>query len=798
MLAFPSPSARSPRPALALVALVALVALALFVVACGAEPEGPRWLPLARGFQPRPIEAQVAEWERAAGATTGNSSAPEPLGHGLTHALAAGDWRREEAGLYSLALPGGAFRASGLRPKLIAHGAEYARGVAGQGLALDECRVEGRRLVLRLAAATREPPPTLLRVQFNDKPAPVEVALLPAQWKTGDSMGTYWIELPAKAVLEGENAPRLLTEPVRVDLARALEPFEYRFEGERLLLRLPGEAPGEAKLALRLEPGRAVNGNWQLRLGRFCGDGLPVWSGAREELVRDVPAESRLSFHFAFQSWSDAPVTFRVRLDGEPLSERTLTAGEARASVSVACDLPASARKSARFAFEIDGPPGLGAFFAPVLGPRERGTSNARPWPAPPDVVLFLADTFRADNLALYGGDAALAPQLNRFAQQSLACAQARSNANWTLPSIGSLVSGLYPGQHAATDEDTSLPAPLTTLAERLNAAGYRTGAITDGSFFAPIFGLDQGFEWFAQHDPDGWDLERTLAEARAFLEADDGRPVFLVVHTYRTHQPYRTGAEEDRADYDALMARARVDAGTSSPNPTQGVKTLAHYQDELRALYQAGVRHLDAGFGAFATWLEERRYFEHGALVFTSDHGEALGENHEFFHSGDLWEVKLRVPLLVRAPGLTARVLPFTATLLDVAPTLAALAAVKPDPDWSGTSLLSLASERPAFAYQLKAKGRQVALLEGGHKLLTKQEPARLASGAFDTAYDLTLDPLEEHDLAQETDWPAELARRLAPAVLGQLAARVAAEKAGVPEELRQQLDDMGYGGKK
>jgi len=789
MTGFPPDGARPFRFPLA------LAALALSVAACGSEPDGPRWLPLARGFHPRPTEAQVAEWERAAGAQTGNTSAPEPLGYGLSHAIPADAWRREESGLWSLALPGGAFRAAGLRPKLVARGAEYARGSSGRELALNECRVEGRRLVLRLAAATREPPPTLLRVKLADKPAPFEQPLLPAQWKTGDSMGTYWIELPPKAVLEGEDAPRLSSEPVRVDAARALEPFEYRFEGERLLLRWPDEAPAEARLVLRLETGRTVNGNWQLRLGRFCGDGLPVWSGAREELVRDVPAESELSFRFAFQGSSEGPVSWRVLVDGVACSERTLSASEARESVRGSCPLPAG--KGARLAFELSGPPGLGAFFAPVVGPRAHGTPAARPWPAPPDVVLFLADTFRADNLALYGGEASLAPNLNRFAAQSLACAQARANANWTLPSIGSLVTGLYPGQHTATDEDMNLPATHTTLAERLNAAGYRTGAITDGNFFAPIFGLDQGFEWFAQHDPDDWDLERTLAEARAFLEADDGRPAFLVVHTYRTHQPYRTGAEEDRASYDALMAKARADAGTSSPNPSQGVGILAQHETELRALYHAGVQHLDAGFGAFAGWLEERRYFEHGALLFTSDHGEALGENHEFFHSGDLWEVKLRVPLLVRAPGLAPRVLPFTATLLDVAPTLAELARVKADPDWSGASLLSLASERPAFAYQLKAKGRQVALLEGAHKVLTKRDPAQLADGVFDQAFDLERDPLEEHDLAHESDWPAELARRLATAVRVQLVPRAEPEKAGVPDELRQQLEDLGYAGK-
>src|SRR6185503_19320650 len=113
------------------------------------------------------------------------------------------------------------------------------------------------------------------------------------------------------------------------------------------------------------------------------------------------------------------------------------------------------------------------------------GKPGARPWSEPrPDLVLVLCDTFRADNLAEYGGDPELAPNLNRFTARALRFLDARSTAAWTLPSIGSILSGVFPGQHGGTDLDRGVVNEVETLAEVLSASGYRTAAITDSGLF--------------------------------------------------------------------------------------------------------------------------------------------------------------------------------------------------------------------------------------------------------------------------------------------------------------------------
>jgi arylsulfatase A-like enzyme len=456
--------------------------------------------------------------------------------------------------------------------------------------------------------------------------------------------------------------------------------------------------------------------------------------------------------------------------------------------------LPAAERAEARLAFEAEGPAGQALLFHPVIGPAEIGSYGARPWKAArPDVVLFLADTFRADNLAAGGGAGDLAPELERFAAECLRFRDARSNAAWTLPSIATLLTGLAPGQHTANDKDHALPDGIPTVVEALAASGYRTCAVTDAAFFSPTFGLDQGFEAFAIHMPASWNLDRTVERALAFLEQDDGRPLFLVVHTYRTHLPYRTGPAEELASWRELLASGCVLLKSKGQIPREEWRArLAHCRARYEELYRDGVRDLDRGFGAFLAALEARG-LGRGFVVFTSDHGEALGENDDIFHDGKLWESKLRIPLLVRGPGLAARDVAEVVTLLDVAPTLAEIAGLPRDPRWSGASLLSVAGDRPAFAF-LDKEPPEVAVLDGGRKLFAAG-PEALEAGGFSSAYDLARDPHEEHPVTGEA-WPAELARRRAALVRALLVPASEAVVVPLTRAQERELGQLGYGG--
>jgi arylsulfatase A-like enzyme len=420
--------------------------------------------------------------------------------------------------------------------------------------------------------------------------------------------------------------------------------------------------------------------------------------------------------------------------------------------------------------------------------------------------VLFLADTFRADNLAAWGGDEGVAPELDRAAARGLRFLQARSASSWTLPSIATLLTGIYPPQHGAVDKDLSLSRDLTTIAEVLRRAGYRTGAVTDAAFFSQAYGLEQGFDWFVEFPIAEWDLDRTVDEALAFLERDDGRPTFLVVHTYRAHMPYRQGPDEDPGPWDELYAEGRARHAAEPRSPGLATKIYLSLVDRFRELYLGGVRDLDRGFGRFFRELEGRRMLENGYLVFTSDHGEAFGENGAVQHGADLYESKLRVPLFVVGPGLEPGEDTRLASLVDLAPTFATLAGIAPDAGWPGLPLVPVGirapsavrrEERATYAFELVKDLKQLAILERGRKVFAVPDAESLANGRVERAFDLAADPGEERPLDAQVGWPAELCREKASEVRGLLVPRTGSGASAAPTTTQDQADairDLGY----
>jgi hypothetical protein len=323
-----------------------------------------------------------------------------------------------------------------------------------------------------------------------------------------------------------------------LDLADAsrIEPGSFTAVANAVFLALaPGEEPPErTELEVYLSRGAERDGRWRVELGRFTADGIPVLPGHPASVDIDVAPARVLRFATAGRaaSASAVPVAFRVALNGKPLFETTRRLASLASCEWHAVPLPEAGAGGARLEFSVEGPPAVTAFFSPRVGPRDVGTYAARPFERRPDVVLFLADTFRADNMATYGGVDGLTPGLDRFADECVVFERAWSPSSWTLPAQASMLSGLAPHQHGATSRAKRISADVVMLAERMRDAGYRTGAVTDGAFVSRTYGFDQGFEWF-----DEWwaaidGANGSLARARELLEADDGRPVLLFVQT--------------------------------------------------------------------------------------------------------------------------------------------------------------------------------------------------------------------------------------------------------------------------
>ncbi len=645
------------------------------------------------------------------------------------------------------------------------------------------------------------------------------MALEQADWEPAGRKGVWKAPIPIQGL--GEPDERLHGSPAIVGRAEfrredvlqvheeVLDPGTYHpYRGE-MYLRLPPEAePPAARIGVRVDVGeRDRDGTRWVRGRRYSGAGISVWPGSRVEREVDVPDGTTLRFatcveRALVQDPPDARNAFRIVIDGVKVFEHLQEQGERGSHARHALPLDAGRR---RLAFEVDGPLAYTSFLDPVIGPTEVGRFGARPWPERPSIVVFLADTFRADNLELYGGDPSVTPELNRFASESLRFSRAWSVGTYTLPAHASLFSGLYPRQTATDAFAAALPDELETIAERLRASGYRTGAVTDSAVVSMCFGLHQGFEWF---DEEQVDLASTLARARDFLDADDGRPVFLFVHTYRTHVPYRAvedtpyrrGApaedQEELQGFQALSREVSRVLGKDGIPADHDRERLMELVGELEELYRSGARDLDCGFARFRGDLESRGIFASGWVLFTSDHGEAFLEHDELYHEGRVFEEQVRIPLLVHGPGIEPRTVEHAASLVDLAPTLAAIAGSEPNPNWLGTSLLALDRDRTVFAFECgQGEGRStVALVEGSHKVIGLEQHAERRLTEALAAFDLAQDPGEMKDLLGADEWPKHLFERTRGTVDFLLAPQVGPRASKLGEERLEQLRALGY----
>jgi len=314
-----------------------------------------------------------------------------------------------------------------------------------------------------------------------------------------------------------------------------------------------------------------------------------------------------------------------------------------------------------------------------------------------PDIVLVSIDTVRADHLSLYGYDRPTSPQLDRFAQRDCRIYDGSvSSSTWTLPSHGSMFTGLLPGEHGLTHVERRLSKRSRTLAQRLQDAGYATSAVTDGGFLAPLWGLERGFGRYSATTGEAWekkDARVIFDSARTELArlSAGSTPFFLFVHSYEAHQPYdnREGFADPFLDpaYDGpLQATAGSTSRTDqAPDPADRRRMID--------LYDGEIRRLDHFLGEFLAELRRARRDRPTWIVVTSDHGEAFGEHGTWEHGlGRVEDENVGVPLLLCGPGLSqAGHWAVPTSTLDVAPTLLALASLDVPDEMLGRPLTTL-----------------------------------------------------------------------------------------------------------
>ncbi len=357
-------------------------------------------------------------------------------------------------------------------------------------------------------------------------------------------------------------------------------------------------------------------------------------------------------------------------------------------------------------------------------------------------VILISVDTLRADYLSCYEAGKRPTPHIDALAKRGTVFSQVSSAFPLTLPSHVALFTSTYPFMNGVEDNGVPLNSTAVTLATLLKSAGYRTGAFVASFVLDRRFGLNRGFDVYDGpidvHNPTTAPIEskrpgaQVAGAALRWLEHNSDTPFFLFLHLYDLHLPYDLPQDP----------------------------SLRHGETG----YTAELAYEDRVLGDFLAALNRRNLPDKALIVFTSDHGEGLGEHSESTHGYFIYQSTLRVPLIIHWPAGFDRAMreriDEPASLLDVAPTILDAVGIPRPAAMRGHSLISSGQNREIYSESLYAQNHfgcatLRSLRVGRYKYIESPKPE---------LYDLASDPNESRNLyEQERGRAAALAQRIA-----------------------------------
>lgn len=417
------------------------------------------------------------------------------------------------------------------------------------------------------------------------------------------------------------------------------------------------------------------------------------------------------------------------------------------------------------------------------------------------NVLLVTLDTTRADYLSCYGPRGLPTPNLDALAAEGARFELALSTASVTPVSHASILTGLFNHGHGLrvlfAEGGYRLPPDVATLATELAAHGFHTRAVHSAFPVSRFFGLERGFQAYedlvtgfeAGESEAHWDVakfqRRSDATTELVTRVPGEEPFFLWVHYWDPHDvaelpPGLALAPGKRAEDEALVQ--------------------PYYAEE--------VQYVDAQLGRLFASLKESGLYDQTLIVVVADHGQGLMDHgwpgHRLLH-----QEQIRVPLIVRVPGLAPRgAVPELVRTVDIFPTVLDYLGLEVPRPIDGRSLRALLEGQPdeprrAFADQLNGldwnagaiRSRPLddflyAVVEQEWKLVYRPVRPR-KSELFHLASDPgeTRDVSEQHpevvqrlllELAREAPWVSEPFAPLAAA----------------GEDVQATLSELGYTG--
>ena len=341
-----------------------------------------------------------------------------------------------------------------------------------------------------------------------------------------------------------------------------------------------------------------------------------------------------------------------------------------------------------------------------------------------PNILFITADQLPASIIGAYGHPIVKTPNIDRLAENGVLFSSCYTNSPLCAPARASLYSGQFVSRIGVYDNGCEFASQTPTFVHHLRNAGYKTILSGKAHFIGPdqLHGFEQrlttdiypaSFAWSPSWDKGvtlneganiepikdsgtcSWNLQMDYDEEAQYraieclrqqarrLEAGKSEPFFLSVGYTHPHDPFIV-----TPDWWDLYDHREIDLPAVEKEPTEtmhpfnqwlqkhhGIGVFPLEQEEIlnaRHAFYGMTSYLDSLIGALVSELKRLGLYENTLIMFTSDHGEMLGE-HGMWYKRTFFEESVRVPMIVHCPKriATGKTVEQVVSLVDIFPTL-------------------------------------------------------------------------------------------------------------------------------
>ncbi|HDH51528.1 MAG TPA: hypothetical protein ENG75_05660 [Nitrospirae bacterium] len=443
------------------------------------------------------------------------------------------------------------------------------------------------------------------------------------------------------------------------------------------------------------------------------------------------------------------------------------------------------------------------------------------------NICILIIDCLRADHLGCYGYKKPTSPVIDAIAEDSMVFEHASSQANWTYPSLYSMMTGRYPSSLRISWWDQRVNENVPLMQDTLAKKGYKSGLLTS---FMGLLNPD----CFCSHFDEALQLkikDDLPANVDKWVKSHDDSLLLLHIGEY-THEPFHADREVVERFLDNTQDIEKV-ANSKSIHPliSKSVesknmrKAIAKINLKLSRLSKREIEYLLAAYDAGITYVDKvvgdlhRVFKESGKdylFAITADHGQAFMEHGVFGHGLTLYEEQTHVPLIMDLNGKYKGRVSTPVQLMDLYPTIMDIAGVSVDHIVDGDSMWPLFNGGAMPDRACISEGYPyISVQENNYKLITKHSrltnydeiyspianswKRKLLSRTLhylpDKIFSLKDDPGEKKNLIRKRmDIVDLLRKKIDESAMRFTLENLPAAEVGINEEIERQLKELGY----